>query len=69
MEVESLKEGAEGRVSVLEPVGEVAAVDLANEDDHPDEHRGHPDEAREDTLDEVDDEQVRRVPRPEHRVS
>ena len=46
-------------------LGKVAAVNLANEDNYPEEHGGHADEASENTLNEVDDQQVRRIPRPE----
>ena len=68
VEVERLEESTEGRISAFLALGEVAAGNLADEDDHPDKHGGHADEAREDALDEVDDQQVRGVPCPEHRV-
>ncbi len=68
VEVERLEKGTKGSIGALLALGKVAAVDLADEDDYPEEHGGHPDEACEDTLNEVDDQQVRGVPRPEHRM-
>ena len=68
VEVQRLEECAEGRIGALKAIGEVAAVDLANEDDYPDEHGAHANESSYNALDEVDDEQVRGVPSPEDRV-
>ncbi len=68
VEVERLEEGTEGSIRALLALGEVAAVNLADEDNYPDEHRDHSDEAGEDTLDKIDDQQISGVPRPEYRV-
>ena len=68
VEIEGLEEGAEGRVGALLATREIAAVDLADLNDDPEAHHGHANDATENATDEVDDEQVGRVPRPEHRV-
>ncbi len=55
VEVERLKKGTESRISTLLALGEVAAINLADKDDYPDEHGGHTNETGQETLDEVDD--------------
>jgi hypothetical protein len=68
VEVERLEEGREGRVSALLALREIAAVDDANLDHDPEKHGDHSDDARQDPADEVQNQQVRRVPSPEDRV-
>ena len=68
VEVERLEEGREGRVSALLALRKIAAVDDANLDHDPEKHGDHSDDARQDPADEVQNQQVRRVPCPEDRV-
>ncbi len=68
VEVECLKEGREGRIRALLALGKIAAVDDADLDHDPKEHGDHSDNAREDSADEVENQQVCRVPCPEDRM-
>ena len=68
VKAEGLEEGGEGGVGALLALWEVAAVDDADLHDDPHEHGEHADDAGQDPPDEVYDEEVGRVPRPEHGV-